>query len=187
MAEIRRGAADVNYDGFLDSGEVGGTAHRVGGTRCKAVDRKRRSPGSLRDGSVVLGDEQRRRQPDPFLGVLEAADGLLGQRDQRRIQDRGILPLEHADAAEKMRAGDRDAWNFFAQDRRDGFLVGGVHRRKHRGDNDVFQPPLADLTRNGTRRRHVQRHEPPSVIVMAAFDLPDSRHWQARRDRPANP
>jgi hypothetical protein len=128
MAEIRGGAANVDHNRFFDSGEIGGPAHRVGGTGRKAVDRKRSGAGSLRDGAVVLGDEQRRRQPDPALGGLEAADSLLGKGDQRRVQDRGILPLEQADAAKKMRTGDRYARNFLAQDRRNGFLVGRVQR-----------------------------------------------------------
>ena len=36
--------------------------------------------------------------------------------------------LKQADAAEKMRTGDRHTRNFLAHDCRDGFLVGGVER-----------------------------------------------------------
>src|SRR3954447_10339136 len=124
MAEIRGSAADVNHYRFLDSRKISGPPHRVGGTGRKAINRKRSGARSLRDGAVVLGHEQRRRQSNPALRGLEAADGLVGKRYQRRIQDRRILPLEKADTAKKVRTGDRYVRNFLAQDRRDGLLIG---------------------------------------------------------------
>ncbi len=78
---------------------------------------------------------------------LEATHRLGRERHQCRIQQRRVLALEQADAADPMRAGHDDARGLLADDRGRLFLVGCGQRGEHRRDRDRLQPARPDCAR----------------------------------------
>ncbi len=103
----------------------------------------------------------------------ERPRGLPGQLDEAGVEQRRVLALEQADAAEPVRQGDRDVRAFLADDRRRLLLARRVQRREHRGDGDRADPGVADAPGRRAHAPAVERDERAAVELVAAFQHHD--------------
>jgi hypothetical protein len=200
LSDVRGRAADIGDHRVGDARQIGRAPHGIRRAGGEAVDWEPSCHRRLGDGPVVLGDEE--RCSDAAFGdrPREGGDRVACQIGKGRVEQRGVLAFEQADAAKFMRTGDRNVLaEFRGQDLGGTALLAWVDRREDRGDRDRAEPGRLDLPRGGGQRGFVERHDRTSIVVMAAFDLPDAalgerRHVggpvaegrQRRADRPAD-
>ena len=172
-ADVGRGAADVDDDRVAEAREKRGAAHAVGGPGGEAVDGERLGRGGQHHGAVVLGEIERRGQAAGGQRLGEGAGRAPGEADQRGVEQRRVLALQQADAAELVRERHRGVGTLFAEDRRGVRLALGVERREHRGDRHRGDPGRPDPARGIAHASLVERHDGPAVVFVAALEHDD--------------
>ena len=172
-ADVRRRPPDVHDERVGALGQERGAAHRVGRPGGEAVDGEGLGDGREHDRAVVLGEVERRGDPARPQRVGEGARRPLRQIHERRVEQRRVLALEEAEAAEAVGERDGDARALLAEDLRRLLLARRVQRGEDRGDADRGDPRLADAARRGSHAARIERDEGPAVVLVAALQHHD--------------